>query len=67
MENWKFLYTKHKSTKQACTKTGAPKEGNASRMSYIITDGINYSECLLKAKNECKFNEVQLIGALKIN
>lgn len=66
METWKFLYTKYKTIKQACTKTGAPKEGNASRMSFVITKGINYSECLVKAKRECKFSDAQLMGSTKI-
>jgi len=67
MERWKFLYTKHESTKQACTKTGAPKEGNASKMSFVITEGINYYECLIKAKGECNFSDAQFMGSHKVN
>jgi len=49
--------------KQATTKTGALKEGRASRSHFIVTSGVGYSDCLRKAINECKFNENQLIGA----
>lgn len=60
----KFLYTKESHFKKAITKTGAPKHGKTH---FIVTIGENYSDCLLKAKNECKFHEHQLLGSLIIN
>lgn len=62
MQSWKILYTTHKSIKQATTKTGALKEGKLSKSKFIVIDGKDSSECLFKAKNECCFNDSQLLG-----
>jgi len=66
-ETWWFLYTKHKDIKKATNKNHSLKEGNASKSAYIITEGKDYAECLQKAKQECKFNDNQLIGSRRID
>lgn len=67
IQSWRFLYTRHRSIKQAVTKTGALKEGRNSKCSFIVTDGKDYAECFMKAVQECKFNENQLVGARRVN
>ena len=67
IQSWRFLYTCHRSVKQAVTKTGALKEGRNSKCSFIVTDGKDYHECFMKAVQECKFNENQLGGARGVN
>jgi hypothetical protein len=61
-EIWRFLYTKEKSYKNAVSKTGSPKSGKTS---FIITEGKDYTDAYLKAKNEAKFNDNQLLGSNK--
>lgn len=56
----RFLYTSLSTIKKAVTKTGYPKAGVNH---YIVTSGNNYTDCLIKAKNECKFNDNQLLGS----
>lgn len=63
METWRFLYTKESSYKKATNKNGSLKRGKSK---FIITEGINYSECLSLAKNCANFNDSQLIGSIKI-
>lgn len=56
----RFLYTSAKSIKKAVTKTGFP----LPRINhYITTEGRDYNECYIKAKNECGFNDNQLLGS----
>lgn len=64
METWRFLYTKESSYKKATNKNGSLKRGKSK---FIITEGINYSECLIIAKKDASFNDNQLIGSIKIS
>ena len=66
MQTWRILYTSHPTIKQAVTKTGALKEGSASKSHYIVIDGKDSSDCLRKAKAECKFNDKQLYGMRRL-
>lgn len=66
MEKWRFLYTKHSDISKAVTKTGALKEGNASRSAHITVSGKNHGDCLTKAMQEAGFKEKQLLGSRKV-
>jgi hypothetical protein len=66
MQKWRFLYTDFTSVKNAVTKTGALKSGKLSKSHYIVTEGKDYSTCLMKAKNEVKFKDNQLIGSRRV-
>jgi hypothetical protein len=62
VQKWRILYTTHPTIKQAVTKTKSLKEGSASKSHYVIVEGKDLTDCLSKAKAECKFKDKQLLG-----
>lgn len=80
MVHYKFTYTHLKHWKNAVPKIRVPKSSpyrwtnnktqygmaRPGTTHFIITPGKDYSECLMKAKEEAKFNEDQLLGALQV-
>jgi len=56
----RFLYTTEKNWKKSTNKNGSVKSGINH---YVTVKGESYSECLSNAKNECGFNDEQLLGS----